>query len=136
MLMAVIMLATSVGITAKVHYCFMEKETATVTNEKGCCNNHELKSCCETKDSNSFADNLITNKGCCSDQIKSFSFATTFVNKIVSLQLTQFVTLLSYAVLYHFSDVEVQHSFETATIFNPPKLYGTALLCFKQVLNL
>ncbi|MEO8148524.1 MAG: hypothetical protein ABI723_12840 [Bacteroidia bacterium] len=137
MFMAVLMFATSVGITAKVHYCLMEKQQiASSQKVKDCCTQKEMKSCCEMTNKKICTDDLKKDKGCCSDEVKSFSFITEFVNKIVSVQLVQFVILLSYAIVHHLADAEQQHSSETKNIFPPPKLSGTALLAFKQVLNL
>jgi hypothetical protein len=137
MIMAVIMLTVSVGITAKVHHCSMESIQKPISAEqKDCCEKHEVKSCCELMNDMSCTDNLANDKGCCRDEVKSLAFVTEFVNKIVSVQLVQFVTLLSYAVIHHFADATEQHSFETQNIFPPPKISGTALLTFKQVLNL
>jgi len=134
--MAVLMLTTSVGITAKVHYCFMENQPATsIHKEEKCCVKKEVMSCCEMCEQ-PCADVLNKEKGCCSDEVKSFSLAKEFVNKIVSVLLTQFFTLLSYGVTHHFADAGEQHSFEAKNIFTPPKLSGTALLYFKQILNL
>jgi hypothetical protein len=137
LIMAAIMLTVSVGITAKVHYCSMESMQKPIgAVQKDCCKMHEVKSCCELMNDKSRSDNLVKDKGCCNDEVKSFSFTTEFVNKIVSMQLIQFVTLLSYAFIHHFADATQQHSFEAQNIFPPPKISGTAFLFFKQVLNL
>lgn len=124
------MLTTSVGITAKIHFCSMKKKSETKT--ASCCKQEvdEEMDCCKQK----AETNQNPNK-CCSDVVKSVALSAEYAGKFEAEKHFSFTPLFIKNFQVDLNSFSVKTEVLVSEIKQPPKLFDNNFIYFLQVIR-
>lgn len=124
------MLTTSVGITAKIHFCSMKMKSETKTAL--CCNRvvEEEMDCCEQK----VETNQNPNK-CCSDVVKSVALSAEYSGKFETEKHFSFTPLFIKKFQVVLNSFSVKTDLLVSEMKQPPKLFDYNFIYFLQVIK-
>ncbi len=129
-LMALLMMVTSVGITVKVHSCLMTM----VGKEKTAC-------CCEPKqdvEANCCTEKESTpkpEKNCCTDVVKSVALSAEYATKVQALEHFSFAPVFCKLHFTNFNLAAIQSEILSTEIKQPPNLFDSNIIYFLQVIK-
>jgi hypothetical protein len=128
--MALVMLATSVGITTKVHFCSMKKKSETKT--ASCCKQkaEEEVGCCKPK-----AETNTKQNSCCNDVVKSVALTAEYTCKFETEKHFSFTPLFIKTFHENLKSFSVKTDVLVSEIKQPPKLFDTNFIYFLQVIK-
>lgn len=130
-IMALVMLTTSVGITAKVHFCSMKKKSETKT--ASCCKQEleeEEMDCCKQ-----IAETNQNQNKCCTDVVKSVALSAEYAGKFETEKHFLFAPLFIKNFQEDFNSFSVKTDVLVSEIKQPPKLFDNNFIYFLQVIK-
>ena len=125
------MLATSVGITTKVHFCSMKMKCETKTAT--CCKQEQAKedtNCCEQKAKSSEKQN-----SCCSDIVKSVALSAEYAPKFETGKQFSLAPLYIQSFQHEVTSFLLKTDVSVSEIKQPPKLFDNNFIYFLQVIK-